>query len=107
VLAFPFSQYPQLMQVGGSAQATGNYSDPICGGNAIIVICTASGQYSALSSSCTHACCAVSVQGSKLYCPCHGAEFDFTGQVTRGPASQALPSLNTCVDSTGVYVTLA
>jgi Rieske Fe-S protein len=107
VLSLLFSKYPSLMNVGGSAQVTGNYSDPICGQNNIIVICTAAGQYAALASSCTHACCTVQVQGSKLYCPCHGAEFSFTGQVTRGPASQSLPSLKTCADANGVYVTLA
>lgn len=107
MLTLSFSQYPQLMQTGGSAQvAAGNYSDPVCLQHNIIVICKGPGQYVALSSACTHACCQVQMQNAMLYCPCHGATFDLTGKVTQGPASQALPSLQTCSDASGVYVTL-
>jgi Rieske Fe-S protein len=43
--------------------------------------------------------------GTELYCPCHGATFDFTGKVTGGPAKKPLANLAVCADSTGVYVT--
>jgi nitrite reductase/ring-hydroxylating ferredoxin subunit len=107
-VSLPFSQYPQLQTSGGSVQITpGNYSDPVCGQNNIIVVQTSSGKYAALSSSCTHACCTVSFNGSDLHCPCHGASFDVTtGQCTNGRAGQSLQVLQTCVDSNGVYVTL-
>jgi Rieske Fe-S protein len=106
VLALTFSQYPQLQSVGGSVSlnATG-YSDPKCGQDAIIVIYAAAGKYVALSTSCTHACCPVAFTGSGFQCPCHGAEFDIDGNVTKGPASEPLPSLPVCADSCGVYVT--
>ena len=95
------------MQVGGSAQAApSGYSDPNCQQPNIIVICTAAGQYSALSSSCTHACCLVTVRNGQLHCPCHGATFDFTGKSTSFVTSQPLPSLKTCSDANGVYVTI-
>lgn len=82
------------------------YSDPVCGQNNVIVV-NSSGKYIALSSSCTHACCTVSFNGSSLHCPCHGATFDVTtGQCTNGRASQSLQVLQTCADSNGVYVTL-
>lgn len=107
VLTLSFSQYPQLMQTGGSAQVSAaGYSDPVCLQHNIIVICKGPGQYVALASACTHACCQVQVQNSSLVCPCHGAAFDFSGQVTQGPATQPLPSLQTCSDTNGVYVTL-
>ena len=101
-----FAQYPKLQTVGGSASVNvSGYSDPVCGGSTIIVIQKSAGQYVALSNLCTHSCCPVSVKnGSELYCPCHGATFDFTGKVTRGPANQPLANLSVCADSTGVYV---
>ena len=84
------------------------YSDPVCGQSTIAVIQQSAGQYIALSASCTHSCCPCSVKnGNELYCPCHGATFDFTGKVTRGPANQPLAKLPVCADSTGVHVTLA
>ncbi len=96
------------MKVGGSVslKASG-YSDPTCGQSEIIVMQTSAGKYAALSASCTHACCTVQVQGSELYCPCHGATFDFTGKHTSGPGSGNLASLQVCADSCGVTVTLA
>jgi nitrite reductase/ring-hydroxylating ferredoxin subunit len=106
-VSLPFSQYSQLQQAGGSVQITPNYSDPVCGQNNIIVVKTSAGKYAALSSSCTHACCIVSFNGSSLHCPCHGASFDVTsGQCTNGRAGQALQVLPVCNDTNGVYVTL-
>ncbi|MGD0525988.1 MAG: Rieske (2Fe-2S) protein [Polyangiaceae bacterium] len=106
VLALPFQQYPQLLQSGGNVTVSANgYSDPVCKMNAIIVIQTGHGEYVALSASCTHTCCPVGVKdGSELYCPCHGATYDFTGKVTNGPATLPLQSLTVCVDEAGVYV---
>ena len=105
MVALTFAQHPSLQNVGGSASINiSGYSDPVCGGSTVIVIQTSAGQYVALSNSCTHSCCPVNVKGTELYCPCHGATFDFTGKVTRGPAHSALPSLSVCADSTGVYV---
>lgn len=81
------------------------YSDPVCGQKGIIVVYQAPGQFVALSSSCTHACCTVAWTGSELHCPCHSATFDLTGKCTNGRASQNLQVLQNCADSTGVYVT--
>lgn len=44
----------------------------------------------AMSASCTHQGCAVSVSGTALNCPCHGSAFDANGAVTRGPAASPL-----------------
>jgi Rieske Fe-S protein len=107
LVSLPFSQYPQLMTVGGSASVNANgYSDPVCGQSGIIVVYESPGKYVALSSSCTHACCQVSFTGTEFHCPCHGATFDLTGQPMNGRASQPLPSLTVCSDATGVHVTM-
>jgi Rieske Fe-S protein len=101
----PFSKYPQLQQSGGSVTLNANnYSDPTCGQSNIIVF-ENGGSYTALSTSCTHACCTVSFTGSGFSCPCHGAKFDLTGKCTNGRAGRPLASLTVCADSTGVYVT--
>src|SRR5450432_2390287 len=45
----------------------------------------------ALTSTCTHQGCDVSVQGSGnsvvLFCPCHHSQFDRNGAVQQGPAN--------------------
>jgi nitrite reductase/ring-hydroxylating ferredoxin subunit len=106
VVAVPFSEYPQLMTVGGSVMLNVNgYSDPKCGMNAVIVLQASAGKFVALSTSCTHACCPVAFTGSGFKCPCHGATFDMEGNVTSGPATEPLPSLPVTSDSCGVYVT--
>jgi Rieske Fe-S protein len=83
------------------------YSDPVCQKSGIIVIQHAAGQFVALSTSCTHACCPVNFDGSGFSCPCHGATFDITGAPTGGPTNVPLASLQVCSDSCGVTVTLA
>ncbi|MGH7440445.1 MAG: ubiquinol-cytochrome c reductase iron-sulfur subunit [Polyangiaceae bacterium] len=110
ILTLSFSQYPKLMNTGGSAVVTASgYSDPNCGKSQIIVVCKTAGQYVALSTSCTHQCCAVSFVSvsSGFRCPCHGANFDINGKNKSSIAPFPLPSLSVCSDSAGVYVTLA
>jgi nitrite reductase/ring-hydroxylating ferredoxin subunit len=105
VVALTFAEYPQLQSAGGSVKLSANgYSDPTCQQSGIIVF-NNGGTYTALSSSCTHACCTVSISGSELRCPCHGATFSLTGQPTNSVARKALPSLPVCSDACGVYVT--
>jgi cytochrome b6-f complex iron-sulfur subunit len=58
----------------------------------------------ALDDRCTHLGCAVAwnAQRSLFECPCHGSEFDGTGQVNHGPATRSLSrfSLNRGEDGT-------
>jgi nitrite reductase/ring-hydroxylating ferredoxin subunit len=94
------------MNVGGSVsmQAPG-YSDPNCQASDIVVICTGSGQYVAFGAECNHECSTpAAVSGSELRCPRHGATWDFTGKLTRGPATADLPKLTVCADAMGVHV---
>jgi Rieske Fe-S protein len=104
VVTLLFSQHPALMSSGGSVATTApGYSDPSCGQSDIIVF-NSGGKYVALSAGCNHQCCPAKFNGSNIRCPCHGAEWDLSGNLTRGPASANLASLQVCSDATGVYV---
>ena len=104
-MTLTFAQYPQLQSAGGSVTITiGGYSDPLCGNNQVVVICQSPGTYVALAPSCDHACCTATFSGSGFRCPCHGARWDASGNLTQGPARSNLPSLQVCADSAGVHV---
>jgi cytochrome b6-f complex iron-sulfur subunit len=45
----------------------------------------------AVSTICTHLGCVVKTSTDGFECPCHGSRFTRDGEVTRGPAPQALP----------------
>jgi cytochrome b6-f complex iron-sulfur subunit len=45
----------------------------------------------AISTTCTHLGCIVSVAETGFACPCHGSRYDQDGIVTGGPAPRALP----------------
>ncbi len=103
-----FSQYPELMKVGGNTTVSPNgYSD--CGSGQVIVIQSSAGKYVALGTACPHACCDVNYYGGGgsqwvFSCPCHGAQFDITGKSAGIRTNQPLPSLMVCADSTGVTI---
>jgi len=44
----------------------------------------------AISTTCTHLGCIVSVAETGFACPCHGSHYDQDGNVTSGPAPKAL-----------------
>jgi thiosulfate dehydrogenase [quinone] large subunit len=71
--------------VGGAAQ----FTDPTTGDPAFVLQPTR-GRFVAFDASCPHQGCPVDFTGSGFRCPCHGATFDGTGAVTRGPARQPL-----------------
>jgi len=45
----------------------------------------------AISTTCTHLGCIVSISDTGFSCPCHGSRYDQDGAVTGGPAPKALP----------------
>ena len=57
----------------------------------------------ALSITCTHLCCTATFQTSsgEIDCPCHGSQFDDSGNVLRGPANLPLPQIELTIDSSG------
>lgn len=57
---------------------------------AIVVRRLADNSLAAVSTVCTHAGCEVRVLPDAFQCPCHGSEYDVTGEVIEGPAAKAL-----------------
>ena len=56
-----------------------------------IVINTGGDSFRAFTSICTHEQCTVGdYRGGRIVCPCHGSQYDSTGQVVVGPATQRL-----------------
>jgi len=45
----------------------------------------------AISTTCTHLGCSVSISDTGFACPCHGSRYDQDGSVTGGPAPKPLP----------------
>jgi nitrite reductase/ring-hydroxylating ferredoxin subunit len=100
------AQNPQLSKVGGAVSVMDNrYSDPVCNEDSFYIVRTAANQFAAFSLGCTHQCCLAQVQGTTVFCGCHGSRFNLmTGAVTGGPARKALPSLPVTTDGTHVCV---
>lgn len=75
----------------------------------IMVIRSSETAVIALSAICTHAGCSMDfVPASRLIdCPCHGSQFDETGQVVRGPARRALRVYTADLTNNIITITLA
>jgi Rieske Fe-S protein len=72
-------------------------------GQAAIVSRPTESTAACFSAICTHAGCTVTPEGAKLNCPCHGSVFNaLTGEVEKGPAKTALPSIAVKVDGSNV-----
>jgi len=57
---------------------------------------------SAISPKCTHRGCTITVKKKNTYaCPCRGAQYDYTGAVTKGPATRDLDMYEVEVSGTG------
>lgn len=73
-----------LATVGSAAliqSSSGNY----------LVARTAQTTFVALTAICTHQTCTITNFSGSLYvCPCHGSEYNLSGQVVQGPAPQSL-----------------
>ena len=74
-------------------------------GNGVVVTRESGNTIHAFSSTCTHLGCAVNqVSGGKIFCPCHGSEFDAkTGAVVQGPATAPLPTVKVTVKGGEVF----
>ena len=60
---------------------------------------TGAAAFAAYSMVCTHQGCLTQLSSNIFFCPCHGAEFNASGQVIRGPASRALGQYATTYDA--------
>jgi nitrite reductase/ring-hydroxylating ferredoxin subunit len=69
------------------------------------VLMKVGGEYRAFTRECTHAGCALSLDGGVLKCPCHGSQFDAsTGAVLKGPAKEPLTPIPVLVVEDNIYV---
>jgi cytochrome b6-f complex iron-sulfur subunit len=75
----------------------------------IIIINTGGGNFSALSSICTHQGCTVAYNpgAGNIQCPCHGSVYTTTGTVVSGPAPRALASYAATLAGNTLTVNLA
>ncbi len=89
------STYNALKTVGGVVSVQG-----------IFIIRTSQSTYLALSNICTHQGCAVnySSSGKRFVCPCHGGEFDMTGNVVSGPPQSPLAKYQTVLNGNTLTV---
>ena len=55
----------------------------------------------AMSLICPHEGCESDVQGTGVFCACHGSQFDANGAVLRGPAQQPLDHYPVTIAATG------
>ncbi|MDQ6875870.1 MAG: Rieske 2Fe-2S domain-containing protein [Actinomycetota bacterium] len=85
--------------VGGAVLATDPRNDA-----PVQVLQPVSGQFQAYSAICTHAGCTVAWTGNGFSCPCHGATYDATGQVTGGPAPRPLSRVPVRLEGTNVVL---
>lgn len=77
----------------------------IVSGHEVVVTQPSSGTFVGLSSICTHQQCPVgSVTGGRIICPCHNSEFDLTGAVVQGPATQPLATKQIQASAGQVYL---
>ena len=86
----------------GSLSANGGYLVH----SGIVVARTNSGDFLAVSASCTHQGTNVNynASGNKFVCPNHGAQFSSTGVVTQGPANSNLTNYNTVLTGNSLHV---
>ncbi|MFP2924600.1 ubiquinol-cytochrome c reductase iron-sulfur subunit [Pyxidicoccus sp. 3LG] len=101
-VVFPFLDYPQLRDPGGSVSGV-----PSGYGLRIFVFRLANGTLSAVDALCTHQACDVEfrAQETDLYCPCHASTFTLQGDVTQGPATLPLKKFTVSETADAVVVT--
>ncbi len=78
-----------LAQVGSAALVQGANVP-------LLVAHTGDAAFSALSAICTHQGCTITgFANARFVCPCHGSQYDTSGNVVSGPAVQRLTRYNT------------
>lgn len=62
--------------------------------------------YTASLLKCTHQGCELDVGGGIYTCPCHGSEFETSGEVLQGPAEKKLKTYSIITDHENIYIQL-
>lgn len=73
-----------------------------------ILIANVDGEFFAMNDTCTHAQCSLStgfLDGSAVYCPCHGGQYDVTtGEVLAPPPPSPEPTYPVVVEGDDIYI---
>jgi cytochrome b6-f complex iron-sulfur subunit len=89
-----------LASVGGAALV--NTSN-----GAYLVAQVSQNTFTALTAICTHEGCTINEFGNSVFqCECHGSQFNTSGGVVRGPATQSLRRFNTSVANNVLTISL-
>ena len=89
-----------LSSAGGAAIVT----TPNLG--TVLVVRQDAATVSVLTATCTHQQCTITgFQNNVFQCPCHGSQFNATGGVIRGPATQSLRRYNATVSGDVISIT--
>jgi cytochrome b6-f complex iron-sulfur subunit len=81
---------------GTSLGSVGSAALVQAGGSSFLVARTGQDSFNAFTAICTHEQCTVSgFQSGAFVCPCHGSQYNTSGQVQQGPATQRLQQFAT------------
>jgi len=116
-IGFPVARYvmpPEVPEAATSRVLAGKISDMPAAGwrifrfgnNAGILIRTPDGDYRAFSATCTHLSCTVQFRPDleRIWCACHGGEFDLNGQNVAGPPPRPLTAFTVNVSGDEIWV---
>jgi Rieske Fe-S protein len=93
--------YAALTKVGGALKIP----NPQDKGKPIIVSRVSETGVAAFSSKCAHMGCELPVpENNVITCPCHGAQYDASGKVTKGPAKKDLAAFSATIEGTTVTI---
>ncbi len=89
-ITIDLGETPSLQKIGG-------YETYKVEGTPLILIHTGEHTFQSFSLVCTHKGCTLSWKSDskKFACPCHGSQFNHVGEVTSGPAEEALTEFKT------------
>lgn len=99
-LVIDLASFPALATVGGVARVDGGSGVPVG------AVRTSASQFAAYTLACTHQGTTVRLSGTTWICPNHGAQFNASGAVVRGPATVPLQALTAAYDSTSNRLTI-
>ncbi len=79
------------------------------GNRPVILIRTASGEFRALSATCTHLDCTVQYRKDLglIWCACHNGRYDLTGRNVSGPPPRPLQEYRVVIQGDEVFVSRA
>ncbi len=114
---YPVLRYlvpPKAIDLGGDAVVAGRVSElkPNSGkvfrfGNRPgLLILTASGEYRAMSATCTHLSCTVQYRDDlrQVWCACHNGKYDLNGRNISGPPPRPLEAFEVQVRGDEIFV---